>query len=437
VTVTRAHAAFGQELFKLTASDGMPMDRFGKVDIDGNLALVGADAINFIEPTHNSSGSAYLFDIETGNELLRLTASPAAPGDAFGNSVAIHGNLAVVGAPEFYSNSGVGAAYLFDLSTGQQLRKLTASDGGVNDFFGSAIAINDRVILVGANRSYPGSQIPGTVYVFDVNTGQELYKLAASDAANRDLFGGAIAISGDLAIVGAEYKNAAYIFDVTTGNELHKLAPPDAGMATGAFVDIHGDIAIVTGAFAPTAYLFDAKTGQQLHSLPIPGEVAFDVGVSGNTAIVGDSRAAAYVFDMITGQQLARLTASDAMPGDSFSRYVAIDGNVAIVGAPRGDKGALVDTGAAYVYDISRMPGDFNADGTVDAADYAVWRNGLGTTYTQADYNIWRANFGRSAAGATVVADSPVNANSANVPEPVTAAILALGLLPLIVRRGR
>ena len=39
----------------------------------------------------------------------------------------------------------------------------------------------------------------------------------------------------------------------------------------------------------------------------------------------------------------------------------------------------------------SDLPGDFNHNGTVDAADYVVWRNGLGTTYTQDHYNVWRS----------------------------------------------
>ena len=39
------------------------------------------------------------------------------------------------------------------------------------------------------------------------------------------------------------------------------------------------------------------------------------------------------------------------------------------------------------------LEGDFNGDDIIDAADYVVWRNGLGMTYTQTDYNVWRANF--------------------------------------------
>jgi hypothetical protein len=60
----------------------------------------------------------------------------------------------------------------------------------------------------------------------------------------------------------------------------------------------------------------------------------------------------------------------------------------------------------------------FNEDGAVDAADYIVWRNGLGTTNTQADYNTWRANFGATAAGAAAVTDTLTVASSGNIPEP-------------------
>jgi hypothetical protein len=68
------------------------------------------------------------------------------------------------------------------------------------------------------------------------------------------------------------------------------------------------------------------------------------------------------------------------------------------------------------------LPGDFNADGTVAAADYAVWRNGLGTAYTQADYNAWRGNFGVSIASANTV--SSPDTKNASEPEPSSVALL-------------
>jgi hypothetical protein len=73
------------------------------------------------------------------------------------------------------------------------------------------------------------------------------------------------------------------------------------------------------------------------------------------------------------------------------------------------------------------LAGDFNQNGVVDAADYTVWRDGLGTTYTQEHYNTWRTNF-----GATLVAgNSAANPLSDAVPEPAGVALLCVGLVAL------
>lgn len=47
-------------------------------------------------------------------------------------------------------------------------------------------------------------------------------------------------------------------------------------------------------------------------------------------------------------------------------------------------------------FDIG-LPGDYNHDGVVNAADYVVWRKRLGSVYTQSDFLIWRAHFGEPA----------------------------------------
>jgi hypothetical protein len=72
------------------------------------------------------------------------------------------------------------------------------------------------------------------------------------------------------------------------------------------------------------------------------------------------------------------------------------------------------------------IAGDFNENGIVDAADYVVWRNGLGTVYTPADYDLWRANFGRT-----------LTASLGNaVPEPATWFLL-MGAIFALPTRGR
>jgi hypothetical protein len=114
-------------------------------------------------------------------------------------------------------------------------------------------------------------------------------------------------------------------------------------------------------------------------------------------------------------------------------------GNVYVTGLTTG---SLIGTGveglnAFVVKFIDGLAGDFNNDGTVDAADYIVWRKGLGTSFTQADYDVWRANFGRSAAGAATAAGAiagwappegwSTGANTA-VPEPEASLLVTFGL---------
>jgi hypothetical protein len=75
------------------------------------------------------------------------------------------------------------------------------------------------------------------------------------------------------------------------------------------------------------------------------------------------------------------------------------------------------------------LPGDFNDDGRVDAADYTVWRNGLGVTYVPMDYDTWKDNFGKSSAGSGAggsTSGKPLAA--ANVPEPAAATLLVVAI---------
>ena len=76
------------------------------------------------------------------------------------------------------------------------------------------------------------------------------------------------------------------------------------------------------------------------------------------------------------------------------------------------------------------LPGDFNSNGVVDAADYVVWRKGLGTTYTQNDYNVWRAHFGQAAGSGSVATATTA------VPEPSTFVGLMFAVFGWCLVRG-
>jgi hypothetical protein len=88
---------------------------------------------------------------------------------------------------------------------------------------------------------------------------------------------------------------------------------------------------------------------------------------------------------------------------------------------------ALVGHFSTYsIVAAATLPGDFNNDGTVDAADYVVWRKNDGS---QAGYDIWRANFGRTAGSGTT---TPLAA----VPEAAAfwLAITGIGIWALFRR---
>jgi len=89
-----------------------------------------------------------------------------------------------------------------------------------------------------------------------------------------------------------------------------------------------------------------------------------------------------------------------------------------------------------WAQDHLRIPGDFNGDRKVDAADYVVWRK---TDGTPAGYNEWGANFGWTVGGgATELApgESP-GAKGAAVPEPASLIVAALGISLLFIARSR
>ena len=314
------------------------------------------------------------------SEVKKLTASDAQADGDFGDSVAVSGDTAVVGAQS--------AAYVFQRNEGGpdnwgEVTKLTASDAQDFDFFGRIVAVSGDTAVVGA-----GGLTAGAAYIFQRNQGGadnwgEVTKLTASDAQAEDFFGISVAVSGDTAVVGAQ--GAAYVFQRNEGDtdnwgEVMKLTASDAQDLEffGRRVAVSGDTAVVgalgqnTGLFAGAAYVFQRDqggAGNWGEVTKLTGsdagadeEFGFSVAVSGDTIVVGarledaegSSAGAAYVFQRAQGgadnwSEVTKLTASDAAAGDLFGFSVAVGGDTAVVGAYHEDAGGI-DAGAAYVF---------------------------------------------------------------------------------------
>ncbi len=320
---------------KLIAGDATIQDGFGtRVAIDGDTALVSAVLAD--APTAKSAGAVYVLakSGDTWLEEAKLTASDGASVDLFGSSIALSGDTAIVGA-RHASPGGVdeaGAAYVFVRSGGvwTEEAKLAASDGSESDQFGGAVALDGDMAIAGAYKAaVAGNVQAGAAYVFARGGGvwTEQQKLTASNLAASESFGKSMALEDATLIIGQESagKGVADVF-VRSGDSW--VAQAQLGASDGTPMDRFG----------------------------------FSVALSGETALIGAFRAdpggqvdagAAYVFartgDMWSEE--AKLTASNGAANDSFGWAVALDGDVALVGATSGGLGAVNDAGAVYAFE--------------------------------------------------------------------------------------
>ena len=148
-------------------------------------------------------------EAQASNLVHKLLAGDGSSYNDFGRSVDMSGNVGILGAPgNEFNGSAAGAAYLFDVTTGQELFRLLPSDGTQVDNFGISVAIDGSRCIVGAYTDDDNGNDSGSAYVFDVATGQQLFKLLASDGADGDYFGRSVDISGTTAIVGAHWHDA-------------------------------------------------------------------------------------------------------------------------------------------------------------------------------------------------------------------------------------
>jgi len=307
---------------KLVASDGAANDGFGRsVAVSGDVALIGA------------GGSAYVFEREGGGwtEVEKFTGS-----FSFGTSVAVKGDLAVVGAPsDHFPNLGqTGAAHVFERSGDIWAleQTLTPGDGDNGDNFGWSVALSDDAVLVGArfhDDDDLGTTSSGAAYLFERNLNdewQEVEKFAAPAGEDHDGFGWAVALSGDAVLIGAPRAGGsgageAYFFERLGGawGDAAAVVTGNPGDFLGGAVAMHGEQALISAR------------GDD--------DRAFGAG-------------AVYVFqrDAGTWGEAAKLTASDGAFADGLGSSVVLSGQAAVVGAHVRDEGG-VNSGAAYVFE--------------------------------------------------------------------------------------
>lgn len=381
---------------------------------DGALLAVGAPGHPSKTQTINGpqtelgaslSGAVFLYgrdEAGSWREQAFIKANNAEAEDLFGLSVALEGELLVVGAPEEDGESGgvngpdgndapgSGAVYVFRRrdEAWHQEAYLKAEFPAVADGFGRSVALDyaggasriavgawhDSNSAVGTNPKLrdTAASNSGAAYVFEYRDGgwEQVSYLKPSNTDFADSFGEAIAIAGDTLVVGAPLESgavgkingdqanndafaagAAYVFEYDAGNDAwyqrSYLKPNDvrAEQRFGNAVAVQRGT-VVVGSFTEP----NSATGV---NSDIADEVAEESG-------------AVYVFANVDDEwtQQAYLKASNTGSRDRFGHALALFGETLVVGAPlEASAAGLVSAdqaddeapgaGAAYVFSRS------------------------------------------------------------------------------------
>lgn len=332
---------------KLRGTTFLGLDFFGwDCAIDGDRLVVSApgacvsDCLPGVPP-----GRVVFYERGSGGwlEVLRTTSSEASASDAFGRSLDLDGDRAVVGAFD--------RAFVFERA-GSGWAEVAVLAGAPGSNFGADVALDGARIAVSAPpQPFGPNQDGGSVHVFEGGGGSwsEVAVLAPPAVPGAiELFGTSVALAGERLAVGAP--RASYV------------ALPPAAELVQADPGVVDAGAVFVFERAPSgAWLLDARVGDVEPS--IAGWFGSSVALDGARLLAGAiARSEAHLFERTplgwAERAPLRVPVPDepgaTLPDERFGRSVALAGGVLAVGAP-GKDGAAPDVGAVYAQQLALL----------------------------------------------------------------------------------
>jgi hypothetical protein len=361
VYVYRRNGSAWAEAAKIMGSD-KPGDGFGSsLDADGRTLIVGAAS--------QTDGAAYIYERGASGEWRQVARlAPQEDAGYFGFSVALRGDVALVGAPLAEDQKGAVYAFRRGPSGWMPARKFTAADGGAQTYFGLVIAFDGTTALV-------TSPTRGVyAYRYESERWRETGKLSVSGVQAQAQFGAALLLRDNQAFVGTagHSDGVGSVF----------LFRPDA-----------------SGVWAAAGEIKPKDPGQQRFgaALALDGERLW-IGAPG----AADGRGAIYAYSLQTSDW--RLNESvqhtEAGPNDNLGGTVAFGAGVLVSGMTGADHGA----GKVAIYQ-SAAPSGWSVAATVFGEEDEIDPiKGRATECTNGKAAIFECN------GTTLLAFLPINA---------------------------
>jgi hypothetical protein len=381
---------------KVKALDGHAEAWFGSaVAIDGDYAMVGAH--NSTVDGKPSQGAVYVFK-RVGNQwqqIRKLVAADGVAGDHFGQTLAMHGDMAIINAPlaTIAGNMWQGAAYVFRRNGDNwtQAQKLVDDQGEAFRTFGTCVSLDNGHALIGSGgSSHGGQRIDRAVHVFRRQQASKLpwsqSQTIATPLADDPTsgFAASVTVAGKYALIGAPTassggnpgRGVVYAAEEQGGTWvlIDKIGASDgeARANFGVSVCIDGDVAVI-GAPGATingnisqgaAYVMQRSSSGWKESRKLTASdgdrinlFGASVSIDKATILVGayaaqNYRGAAYVFDRTPGDwvQSGKLQASDGVAGNVYGYYSVIQAKTALVGAYTATVDGAAKRGAAYFH---------------------------------------------------------------------------------------
>jgi hypothetical protein len=286
-------------------------------------------------------GQAYIFDVATGN-LLHTLANPdtiLTDAERHHNKVAIHGSYAIWAVP--YNDSYAGTVYIYDVATGNVLHTLVEPSAYVgNTFFGYDVALNDTHIAI-------TSIGPKAVHIYNLSTGVLERTIAdpnVDGGTGNDSFGNQVVMNSTHVLTSAPgaavVGGVVYLHKISDGSLTHSFANPNTaygGPLTDGFgwstngIDM-SETHVIIGAVSDT----NSQT---------PGNY---------------NKGSIYIYDLASPANPLYSIVNPNLRGsttqDLFGYAVAINGAYAVATSPYDRNSEAQNTrwtGAVYVFELS------------------------------------------------------------------------------------
>jgi T5SS/PEP-CTERM-associated repeat protein len=387
--------------------------------------------------------NAPLLDLKRGTFNLTDQAVTVGVGGLFGDRLRLKSDL-ILNVDQGTTNNGLiyGSGILGGPLNNTAAGEIRAEAGNTLTFTGSAADNSGDVRLLGGIVDFHGplsnatdGRITGRGTLV-ARAGLTNNGHVALSSGITDVYGDVANDTGDPAVGIAVSGNADVTFwgDVTNTSGLFRVSAGSSATFFGGLAgngisgpgDVYLEADITPGTspglatfggnvhFGPLANLKielgGLEAGSQFDQLIIAGNAILDGTldislIDDFTLSLGDS------FEIIDITGTRSGTFAGLVEGATVGNFGGTDLAITYAGGDGNDVSLFVPD----------LPGDFNLDGTVDAADYVVWRK---TDGTPAGYDVWRAHFGQTAGGG---AGTAVDSSHAAAPEPTCTLLLILG----------